>query len=329
MFCICLSKNYILKFAGMEVKHSHNHAVRTTARGRKELIYALSIVLIIMVVEVIGGFLSNSLALLSDSAHMLVDALAIGLAVFAINVATRPATPQKTFGYHRVEIMVALINGTILVILSLFIFYEAYQRFLDPPQIQAPIMLLVAVIGLIANMAGIFLLREVSKVSLNVKAAFWHILGDTISSAGVIAAAVIVMLTNWRFADAIMAGVIGCIIIWGAIRLIRESVDILLEAVPRNINIVKVVEELKNLNGVTDVHDVHIWAITSGIYSLSAHVLIQDQTVSNSEEIVKILNSTLSEKFNITHTTLQLECRSCSTDFSCTLDISNKETSTG
>ncbi|MFC2020608.1 cation diffusion facilitator family transporter [Chloroflexota bacterium] len=289
-----------------EAGHEHGN---TTSRSRLKIVIA--IVVTIMVAEVIGGIISNSLALLGDAGHMLVDGLALSLSLFAITMAAKPATPSKTFGYHRVEIMAALANGTLLVLVSIYIFYEAYQRFIEPPVVRAPIMLVIASIGLIANLIGILLLRGVSHGNLNIKAAFWHILGDTISSVGVIAGGVIIMVTGWGIVDPIIAVLIGCIILWGAVRLVRESVDILLEAVPKHIPVDKVTEILRNVTGVDEVHDVHIWTITSGIHAMSAHLIIEDQNVSGSAEIVDKVNRDMSQQFNITHTTLQLECERC------------------
>ena len=289
----------------------HSEAGHLTATGSRPLKIALAIVLVVMVVEIIGGVLSGSLALLSDAGHMLVDALALGLALFALTIARRPATPTKTYGYHRVEIMAALANGVILVLAAVYIFYEAYQRSQDPTPVQTPLMLLVAGIGLVANLAGILLLRRASHRSLNVKAAFWHIIGDTISSVGVIIGGVIIAVTGWYIVDPIIAILIGGIILWGAVRLVRESVDILLEAVPGHIQITKVAEMIKSVPGVEEIHDIHIWTITSGIYALSAHLLINDQMVSQSADIVETVNESLSRYFAITHTTLQLECEKC------------------
>lgn len=295
-------------------------ARQLAAPDSQRLKVALIIVLVIMVAEVIGGILSNSLALLGDAGHMLVDALALGMSLFAISIARRPATATKTYGYHRMEIMAALANGATLVLVAAYIFYEAYQRFLEPPKIQTTLMLVVATIALIANLAGIWLLRGVSHGSLNVKAAFWHVLGDTISSVGVIAAGIIISITGWGIVDPIIAVFIGCIILWGAVRLVRESADILLEAVPNHIQINSVIEMIKSIPGVEDVHDIHVWTITSGIHAMSAHVLIEDQTVSRSAEIVGAVNQDLAKHFNITHTTLQLECgkgESCPSGFIC------------
>jgi len=278
---------------------------------------ALAIVLVVMVAEVVGGILSNSLALLGDAGHMLVDALALGLSLFAMTIASRPATPTKTYGYYRVEIMAALANGSILILVSLYIFYEAYQRFLDPPTVKVPIMLLVAGIGLIANLAGILLLRKGSRRSLNIKAAFWHIVGDTVSSVGVIVGGIIISITGWGIVDPLIAVLIGGIILWGAVRIVRESVDILLEAVPRHIQLDKVIETIKKAPGVESVHDIHIWTITSGVHALSAHLVIEDQAVSRSAEIVDRVNQDLARYFDVGHSTLQLECEACPTGLVC------------
>ena len=242
--------------------HQHSEDSHLASLGGRPLKIALAIVLVIMAAEVIGGILINSLALISDAGHMLVDALALGLALFAVIIARRPATPSKTYGYHRVEIMAALANGTTLVLVSAYIFYEAYQRFLSPQEVETPIMLLVAAIGFLANLVGILLLRRYSHTSLNIKAAFWHVVGDTISSVGVIVGGVIIYFTGWYVADPIIAVVIGCIILWGAVRLVRESVDILLEGTPKHIRVDDVIEIMKNVAGVEDVHDIHIWTIT-------------------------------------------------------------------
>lgn len=297
----------------------YTEASHLTDKSSQPLKITLVIVAVITAVEVVGGILSNSLALLGDAGHMLVDGLALGLSLFAMALARRPATPSKTYGYHRAEIMAALTNGTILVLVSLFIFYEAYQRFSDPPQIRTPLMIVVAAIGLVGNLAGVLLLRRRTQRSLNVKAAFWHIVGDTISSVGVIVAGVIILVTGWYIADPIIAILIGGIILWGAVRIVRESSDILLESVPRHIKVDEVVEAIKGVPGVQDVHDIHIWTITSGLYALSAHVSIEDQTVSRSAEIMEAVNQHLAEYFDIRHTTLQLECESCPTGVVCNI----------
>jgi cobalt-zinc-cadmium efflux system protein len=277
-----------------------------------------------MAAEVIGGIYSGSLALLGDAGHMLVDVLALGLSLFAINIARRPVTATKTFGYHRVEILAALANGTILILVSAYIFYEAYQRFLEPSDIKTPIMLTIAIIGLCANLGGVILLNKASHRNLNIKAAFWHIIGDTISSVGVIIAGIIILLTGWYIADAIAAIVIGVIILWGAGKIVREAADILMEAVPKHVESAEVINTIKDIPGVNEVHDIHIWTITSDIYALSAHLVIDDQMVSKSVEIIREARRELAERFNISHTTLQLECESCPTGLVCEIDPHNR-----
>jgi cobalt-zinc-cadmium efflux system protein len=302
---------------------THSHDVvdhHEQATDSRRLLYTLGLVVVIMVAEVVGGILSDSLSLLGDAGHMLVDALAIGLSLLAIALARRPATATKTFGYHRMEILAALANGTILLLVSVYIFYEAYQRLKSPPVVHTPLMLTIAAIGLAANLGGVLLLNRASHRSLNVKAAFWHIIGDTVSSVGVIIAGLVIMFTGWYAADTIAALLIGAIIIWGAIRIVGEAADILLEGVPRHINIDEVINDVLGLPGVNEMHDVHIWTITSNIYALSAHLTIDDQMVSQSVDIVRAVRKELAERYNISHTTLQLECGSCPTGLVCELD---------
>jgi len=302
----------------------HHHEEHDDVVIGKPLKITLFLVLVIMIAEVIGGLLSNSLALLSDAGHMLTDALALALSLFAINLAKRPATATRTYGYHRAEIMAALVNGTVLVLVSVFIFYEAYQRFNTMPAVKGPLMLAVAFIGLVANLVSIYLLRRGSRKSINVKAAFWHIMGDTLSSVGVIIAGVIIYFTGWYIADPILAVIIGVIILLGAVRIVKESGDILMEAVPAHVEMEKVSVAVKAVPGVQDLHDIHIWTITSGIYALSAHLSITDQMVSQSCDVLMKVNHVLAEDFNITHTTLQIECDSCPTGLACNLPKSNQ-----
>ena len=290
-----------------------------TISSYRRLKFTLAIVLTVMAVEIAGGIFSGSLALLSDAGHMLVDALALGLSMFAIRAARRPATATKTFGYHRVEILAALANGAILVLVSAYIFYEAYHRFLGPSAVKTPLMLTIAIIGLFGNLGGVLLLNRVSRRSLNVRAAFWHVLGDTISSVGVVIAALVILFTGRYMADAIAAVVIGIIILWGAVRIVRESANVLLEAVPKGVETTQVIDFIQDVPGVNEVHDIHIWTITSNIYALSAHLVIDDQMVSKSMDIVRTVRQELARRYNISHTTLQLECESCPTGCVCEL----------
>ena len=310
----------ILQIGYYEVKMAHNHNEHEiqSAAGRRALRINLVIVLVIMVVEIIGGAVSNSLSLLGDAGHMLVDALALGLSLFALTISNRPATSTKTYGFYRVEIIAALTNGVTLILISLVVFYESYRRFLSPPQVHTPVMIAVAAVGLVANLIGIYMLRRAGD-GLNIKAAWWHILGDAISSLGVIGAGIVITVTGWYYADPLIAVLIGIIILVGAVRLVRESVDILLEAVPKQVTVEKVIDTLKEVSGIQEVHDIHVWTITSGMYALSAHLVVEDRMVSQSNEIMDAANRALADKYNITHTTLQLECNKCTSNNVCSI----------
>lgn len=301
--------------------HQHNTEHHSeSASGFFRMKLTLGIVLTIMVAEVVGGIVSGSLALVSDAGHMLVDALALGLSLFAMSVGRRPATSTRTFGFHRAEILAALANGAFLVLVAAYIVYEAYRRFLEPSEVQPPLMLIIATIGLAANLGGIFLLNRASHQSLNIKSAFWHIIGDTVSSVGVIVAGIVILLTGWYLADTVVALVIGAIILWGAVRIVTEAADILLEAVPKHIDVAEVVKAIKEIPGVNEIHDIHVWTITSNIYAMSAHLEIDDQMVSKSVDVVTTVQKELTEHFGISHTTLQLECESCPTGIVCELE---------
>jgi cobalt-zinc-cadmium efflux system protein len=275
------------------------------------LLVAISITGSMAIVELIGGILSNSLALIGDAAHMFTDTLALGLSLFALNIAKRPASQTRTYGYLRAEILAALTNGIVLILISAYLSYEAYRRFTEPPQIQGGLMLIVAIVGLVANVIGLAILRSGGRQNLNVKGAFLHMWSDAVSSIGVIVAATIILLTGWRLVDPIITVVIVVLILRGAVGLVVEASNILLETVPKHLNVSQITSEVKEIKGVKDIHDVHLWTITSGIYALSCHLLIEDRMVSNSAEIVAEVNQTLSQKFGIGHSTLQLECEEC------------------
>jgi cobalt-zinc-cadmium efflux system protein len=281
-----------------------NHPVDDSSRGLK---FALGITAVIVAVEIAGGIFSNSLSLLSDAGHMLVDVLSLALSLIALNLAKRPATVTRTFGLHRAEILAALANGVTLVLISAYIFYEAIHRFSNPPAVHTPLMIIVAAVGLAGNLVTIQLLRRSRRNNLNIRAAFFHVFGDTISSVGVIAAGIVIAVTGWEIADPVIAILIGCIILWGAVSLVRESADILLETVPKNIPLQQLTETVMSVKGVVELHDLHVWTITSGIYALSTHVLIEDQMLSRTREITDEINHLLAQKFNIMHTTFQLE----------------------
>ena len=299
--------------------HDHDHGLNRAPLGQRDLLIALAITLLMMVVEIIGGLLSNSLALLSDAGHMLTDNLAILLSFFAIKFAGMPANERKTFGFYRLEILAAFVNGVVLVLLSIIIIYQAYLRMVHPQPVHGSMMLVVAFIGLVANVIGALFLIKHSHASLNIRAAYLHILGDALSSVGVVIGGVIIFYTGWYLIDPILSILIALVIIYGSWSLVRESVNILLEAAPAHINIDAIADEIAKIKGVKEAYHIHLWTITSGVYSLSAHVIIDDQLVSSSRAVVDEIRSLLLRKFNVLHCTLQLECDKCDTGATCSL----------
>jgi cobalt-zinc-cadmium efflux system protein len=313
-----------------EHDHGHEHdldqgLLRVPGGGKKDLLIAFSITLLMMVAEVIGGLLSNSLALLSDAGHMLTDNLALLLSFFAMTFASLPATDRKTFGFYRLEILAAFVNGIVLVLISLYIIYHAYLRMIHPQPVQGMLMLVIAVIGLMANIIGALFLFKHSHTSLNIRGAYLHIVGDAFSSVGVVIGGVIILYTGWYLIDPILSIMISLVIIYGAWSLVKESVNILLESAPAHMNIDTIASEVAKIKGVREAYHIHLWSITSGVYALSAHVLIDDQLVSDSRALNDRIRKLLSEKFKILHSTIQLECERCDMNPSCSLpdDVRN------
>ncbi len=305
---------------GHDHGHEHVHDLRQrSSGGRKDLLVALSITLLMMVVEVMGGLISNSLALLSDAGHMLTDNLALLLSFFAMKFASMPATERRTFGFYRLEILAALINGIILVLISLFIIYQAYLRVINPQRVEGVLMLVVAVIGLVANIIGAAVLMKHSHTNLNIRGAYLHIVGDALSSVGVVIGGIIILYTGWYLIDPILSILISLVIIYGAWSLVKESVSILLESVPGHIDIDTVASEIGKISGVREAYHIHVWSITSGVYAMSAHILIDDQLVSGSKDLIDSIRSLLADKFKILHSTIQLECERCDMGPVCSL----------
>lgn len=311
---------------GHDHAHGHVHAHGAMAAGGKRgLLIALSITLLMMVAEVVGGILSNSLALLSDAGHMFTDTLALALSFFAMKFAEMPATEKKTFGFYRLEILAALVNGSVLVLISLYIIYQAYQRVLHPQPVQGLLMLVVAALGLLVNIAGAMFLMKFRKTNLNIRGAFLHIIGDAVSSVGVIAGGVIIFYTGWYLIDPLLSILIALGIIFGAGQLVMESVNVLLESAPSHVNIEAVAREIEKVRGVREAYHIHVWTITSGVYALSAHVIIDDQLVSGSRELLDTVRTMLAERFKILHSTIQIECERCDLAGVCSLpaDVRN------
>jgi len=289
----------------------HSHAGHThgggTASGKhkSQLMGALALTSSFMLVEAVGGWLTGSLALLADAAHMLTDAGGLALALIAIRFAERPATPQKTFGYVRLEILAALTNAVVLLLLTIFILYEAVDRFLNPPPILAGPMLAVALVGLAVNLGSMKLLAAGSSESLNVKGAYFEVMSDMLGSLGVIIAALVVMFTGWRLADPIIGAGIGLFIVPRTWSLLRQAVHILMEGTPPEIDMVMLESALKEIPGVLAIHDLHVWTITSGLDAMSCHVVIAD--MGRARETLLAANDCMKTRFNLTHTTIQIE----------------------
>lgn len=281
--------------------------MRAADRGpaKRALKLVLPLILTFTVVEVVAGLLAGSLALLADAAHMLSDNLAIGLALFAIWAAERPATPRRTFGYKRAEILAALVNGVALVAVSLWIFYEAYRRLSDEPEVLGGWMLAVACVGLAVNVTAIAILHRSRGESLNVSAAFRHVLADLIGSIGVIAAAVVILTTGWQYADPVAGAAIGVLVLVSSWSIIRDSVQVLLEGAPRGLDVDEVGRAMASTEGVVEVHDLHVWTITSGFPALAAHVVVRrdDDCHVKRRELERMLGA----QFGLQHTTLQVD----------------------
>jgi cobalt-zinc-cadmium efflux system protein len=275
--------------------------------AERRLWVALGVSLVIVSVEVVGGIVGRSLALLGDSAHLLTDVLTVGIAILTLRLGRMRHTPRRTFGYHRAEIFAALINGSTLIAVALVIIYQAFVRLQQPPTVQGPLVLTVAVIGLIGNLAITGLLAPNRKTSLNVRGAFLHALGDTVSSVAVIISSFIVILTGYNGIDPLIAALIGVLIIRSAYGLVRDSTNILLEATPKQFELGKIAEVIRRVDGVKGVHDLHVWTITSSLYALSGHITVDSDTIQSGSAIVERVSAKLKESFGIGHVTLQME----------------------
>lgn len=264
----------------------------------------------ILILELAGGFFTNSLALLSDSAHILVDLLALLIAYFSMHLSKRNSTEKFTFGYHRAEIFAAIVNGIVLIFVTLYIFYESYKRFLVPQEIKAPQMLAISIVGLLANFYVVTKMRD-EKQNLNVRAAYLHVLSDTVSSIGVVMAGFLVILTGNHIFDVIISAIIGLLILASSIGLLKESVHVLMEGAPQNINLKRLSNDIMKIKGVQEIHDLHVWSISSDVYALGSHILIDADSIKSMNKTVSRINSMLKSKYNIKYTTIQSECEKC------------------
>jgi len=287
--------------------HDHFHgSTRDRRAQRRGMRWVLGITAAFMVAEVVGGLVANSLALLADAGHMFTDVGALALSLVAMSLAQRPPSPTKTYGYVRLEILAALINGAALIVISVFIVKEAWDRFSAPPDVDGPLMLGVAVVGLFVNVAGAFILHSHADHSLNVRGAYLHVLGDLLGSLGAIAAGILILTTGWMLADPIISVVIATLILVGAWRLVREAADVLLEGAPRDLDVEELVEDLRTIEGLEELHDIHVWTLTSGFVAMSGHGVIDDLQMHR--RILDAINEKLNSR-GISHVTFQLEPR--------------------
>ncbi|MFF3895571.1 cation diffusion facilitator family transporter [Streptomyces sp. NPDC001812] len=301
----------------MGAGHDHGHAHGAPAGGTASAAYrgrlrvALTITLGVMVVEIVGGVLSGSLALVADAAHMATDALGLGMALLAIHFANRPPSERRTFGYARAEILAALANCLLLLGVGGYVLFEAVQRFVSPAETEGGLTLVFGAIGLVANMVSLALLMRGQKESLNVRGAFLEVAADALGSLAVIVSALVVMATGWAAADPIASLLIALMIVPRSFKLLRETLDVLLEAAPKDVDMAQVRAHILATDGVEDVHDLHAWTITSGMPVLSAHVVVRPEVLDalGHEKMLHELQSCLGDHFDVEHCTFQLEPR--------------------
>jgi len=291
---------------GMRV--GHTHAPASGAKLRTAFFLSFGI----LGVELVGGLISHSLALLSDAGHVLTDLVALGLAWFATVQAQRPADAKKTYGYHRTGILAALLNALTLILIVGVIAYEAIRRLQEPPTVTPTLMFVSAAVGIAINLYIGLGLRSSSDGNVNVRAAMLHVFGDVAASVGVIIAGVVILLTRWYPADAVISLAIAVLIAKGAWDLMRETIDILMESTPKDLNVAQLVRDVVRVPGVSDVHDLHVWSIAGGVNALSAHLQIEgDRQLSDCDSLLERINRVLAERYRITHTTVQFECANC------------------
>lgn len=295
--------------------HSHNHNHHHHHHGTGKILqWSSAVTVLFVIVEIIAGIRAHSLALLADAGHNFTDALALVLAAIAVFIQTRPPNEVKTYGYHRAGVLAAFVNALTLIAISLWIFYESWQRLLHPEPVAEWTMLVVAGLGLVVNasiMAGLHRDRH----DLNIRAAFIHMLGDALGSAGIMIGAVLIYFTKWQGIDPILSLLIGILIIWSAWGIIKESLNILLEGLPQGLELNSVIAEMGKVTGVIDVHDVHIWTLGTNAHALSCHIQIADMPPSESESILKEINEVLCG-YHIHHTTVQFEHAKCESECS-------------
>lgn len=290
----------------MNNNQDHNYV----SLGNK-LKYGLLLSIVILIAEVIGGLVSNSLALLSDAGHVFSDIVALGLSWYGVRQAQRPSDHRMTFGYHRIGVIVAIVNAITIVIIAVIILYEAYNRFQQPPEVKSILMMSIAFVGLAANLLVTWWLRKDQHNNINVRSAFWHALGDALASIAVIVGGLIILITGQFWVDPLISVLIALIIVFAASNILKEGLRVILEATPKNIDVLAMIEVLKRIPGVKDVHDVHVWSITSEIHAMNGHVMVEDISIKQSGELRSSIEKIAREQFHIEHITLQVECEKC------------------
>lgn len=304
-----MSHQHSDKEHGSEHDHDHRPSRSIAAQNKSRLVIVLALTTAYMLAEVVAGLWTGSLALLADAGHMLTDAAGVGLALLAVWFGERPPTPQRTYGFHRAEILAALANAVVLLVLSGFVLVEAYRRFRAPPAVQGGPVLLVAALGLVVNVAGLLVMRSGSRESLNLKGAYFELLSDALTSVGVIIAAAVMWWTGWYYADPLISAAIGLFIVPRTWRLLKEAVHILLEGVPPGIDMEEVRKTLSQVPGVVSVHDLHVWALTSGMNAASLHAVLLDG--ADFDEVSRALRAQARVAFDIAHITVQIERAGC------------------
>lgn len=295
-------------------QHAHVHFGDITRQTANRLSLSLVLTLAFVGIEAISGILSNSLALLTDAAHNFTDVIALALSWYAIRLTSQPADGHRTYGYHRAGILAALLNSTTLVLIALGIFHEAYRRFLSPPEVNSGVLIAVGTIAVIINLVTALLVHKGSDHDLNLRSAFAHLMGDVVSTIGAVIAGVAIYFTGANWLDPLVSVLIGFLILYNAWSIIKDSVDILLEAAPRDVNTEQLVNDVKQIKGVLGVHDIHIWSLTQNFRTMSAHILTDDLPISAGANIQSQINEIAYHRYNIVHATLQLECENCLPD---------------
>jgi len=288
--------------------HDHDH---THGANKKVLLISFFIISAYMIVELIGGIMTNSLALLSDAGHMLSDAISLGVGVLAFSFGEKVANQSKTYGYKRFEILAAAFNGITLILIALYIFYEAYNRFTNPPEVASSGMLIIALIGLLVNIFVAWFMMRNSDTddNLNMRAAFLHVIGDLFGSIGAIVAALLIMFFNWAWADPLASVIVAVLVLVSGFRVTKDSVHVLMEGAPKGIELEEVISSIKQVDKVIDMHDLHIWSVTSGQHLLTCHVVVDGNlTITETQAIIDSIDHHM-QQLGIGHVTIQIEHR--------------------